>query len=319
MELHQVRYFLAVSKFLNFTRAAEHCNVTQPALTKAVQKLEEELGGELVHRERQLTQLTDLGKMVLPMLERTLGAAEAAQQRAKQYKRREIAPLKIGLARSVSPSVLMTSLSRTAISIPGLQVELIESSGEHLNNMLLEGEINVAVSGDSESAPDRIDQWRLFEERYVVIAKKDDPIALEKSIPLNALGRLVFLEVADCPVLKRLRDMDFGDRSRPEVRHRGAQNGHLQHMVAAGMGVMLAPEYTPRLPSLTAVPLEGDPVRRSVYLLAVSGRRYSPALDLFIKTTRTQDWARGAAVTPTSNHTTSPHVANGPSAICNSR
>ena len=51
MELHQVRYFLAVASTLNFTRAAEQCNVTQPALTKGVQKLEQELGGQLIYRE----------------------------------------------------------------------------------------------------------------------------------------------------------------------------------------------------------------------------------------------------------------------------
>ena len=83
MELHQVRYFLAVASTLNFTRAAEQCNVTQPALTKGVQKLEQELGGQLIYRERQLTQLTDLGKEVLPMLERTLASAEAVRRRAQ--------------------------------------------------------------------------------------------------------------------------------------------------------------------------------------------------------------------------------------------
>ena len=54
--------FLALARTLNFTRAAEQCNVTQPALTKAIQKLEQELGGTLIHRERHLTQLTELGK-----------------------------------------------------------------------------------------------------------------------------------------------------------------------------------------------------------------------------------------------------------------
>ncbi|MEY9287064.1 DNA-binding transcriptional LysR family regulator [Bradyrhizobium ottawaense] len=64
LQLYQVRYFLALAKTRNFTRAAEQCNVTQPALTKAIQKLEQELGGALIHRERHLTQLTDLGKMI---------------------------------------------------------------------------------------------------------------------------------------------------------------------------------------------------------------------------------------------------------------
>ena len=60
MELQQIRYFLALARLLNFTRAAEQCNVTQPALTRAIQKLELELGGILIHREHQLTQLSDL-------------------------------------------------------------------------------------------------------------------------------------------------------------------------------------------------------------------------------------------------------------------
>src|SRR4029450_6087470 len=79
MQIYQVRYFLALARTLNFTRAAEQCNVTQPALTKAIQKLEQELGGTLIHRERHLTQLTELGKMILPTLEKILAAAEAVR------------------------------------------------------------------------------------------------------------------------------------------------------------------------------------------------------------------------------------------------
>jgi DNA-binding transcriptional LysR family regulator len=91
MELHQIRYFLAVASTLNFTRAAEQCNVTQPALTKGVQKLEQELGGQLIYRERRLTQLTDLGKEVLPMLERTMTSAEAVRRRAQEFQRKDVA------------------------------------------------------------------------------------------------------------------------------------------------------------------------------------------------------------------------------------
>ena len=68
MELQQARYVLAVAETQNFTRAAETCHVTQPALTRAIQRLESELGGDLIVRERKRTQLTDLGKLVLPEL-----------------------------------------------------------------------------------------------------------------------------------------------------------------------------------------------------------------------------------------------------------
>src|SRR5260370_34699977 len=78
MELFQVRYFLALARTLNFTRAAGACNVSQPALTRAIQRLEEELGGPLLHRERKLTQLTDLGRAMLPHLEAAHAAADSA-------------------------------------------------------------------------------------------------------------------------------------------------------------------------------------------------------------------------------------------------
>src|ERR1700744_6577333 len=93
MELHQVRYFVALANSMTFTRAAEQCNVTQPALTKAIQKLEYELGGPLVFRERQLTQLTDLGKLMLPILEQTLAAIESARTNAREFKRKKEATL----------------------------------------------------------------------------------------------------------------------------------------------------------------------------------------------------------------------------------
>ena len=69
MEMHQVRYFLAVAQELNFSRAAEKCNVSQPSLSRAIQQLEGEFGGPLFNRERNLTHLTDLGEMVRPHLE----------------------------------------------------------------------------------------------------------------------------------------------------------------------------------------------------------------------------------------------------------
>ena len=62
-------------------------------------------------------------------------------------------------------------------------------------------------------------------------------------------------------------------------------------MAAAGFGVILAPEHMPHLPTLKTIPLEGDPVSRTVRLLAVQGRRYSPALDAFVKVARLRDWS----------------------------
>jgi DNA-binding transcriptional LysR family regulator len=83
MEMHQVRYFLAVAEELNFTRAAECCNVSQPSLTRAIKILEEELGGPLFHRERANTHLFELGRMVRPYLAQVYEQAQTAKREAK--------------------------------------------------------------------------------------------------------------------------------------------------------------------------------------------------------------------------------------------
>jgi DNA-binding transcriptional LysR family regulator len=290
MELHQVRYFLAVASTLNFTRAAEQCNVTQPALTKGVQKLEQELGGQLIYRERLLTQLTDLGKEVLPMLERTLTSAETARRTAKEFQRKEVAPLKIGLAQSISASLVLDPIAEIAKFVPGLHVELCEGAAEKLVDLLLEGEINAAMVGDVQDMPARIDDWLLFEERYVAVLAPTHQFANRPSIGIDDLREIVLLERAGCDVAPKIQRSYFPEEQL-QLGYRSSHDLHLQHMAAAGFGVILAPEHMPRLPTLKTIPLEGDPVSREVRLLAVQGRRYSPALEAFIKVARLRDWS----------------------------
>ena len=144
MGLQQIRYFLALANTFNLTRAAEQCNVTQSALTKGVQRLEQELGGRLIYRERQLTQLTDLGKEMLPMLERTLACAEGVRRKAQQFQRKAVAPLKIGLAPSISVSIVLGPIAEVAkqrvrFEVLGLWERLLSPLVGGLGNVIGEG------------------------------------------------------------------------------------------------------------------------------------------------------------------------------------
>ncbi|HEY4200344.1 MAG TPA: LysR family transcriptional regulator [Devosiaceae bacterium] len=290
MELHQVRYFLAVASTLNFTRAADMCNVTQPALTKGVQKLEQELGGELIYRERQLTHLTELGKAVLPMLERALASTEAVRRRARQFQQKEVASLSIGLAPSISASLVLEPIAEVRKFVPGLHVELREESPDQLVELLLAGDINVAIVGNIDEKPERIDDWALFAERYVAVLAPSHHLADLPVIGMDALRDEAILDRSNCEVVPKFQHLLFPDAP-PHHHHRSGQDLHLQHLASAGFGIVLAPEHMPRLPSLKALPIEGDPVWREVHLLAVQGRRYSPALDAFVKVVRLRDWS----------------------------
>src|SRR5690349_15848390 len=122
MELHEIRYFLAVCETRNFTRAAEACNVTQPALTRAIQKLEAELGGLLFTRERSNTHLTELGRVLLPHLQEVATRTEVARQSARRFLRLEEAQLRIGIMCTIGPMCFVGFLSRFRADHPGVVV-----------------------------------------------------------------------------------------------------------------------------------------------------------------------------------------------------
>jgi DNA-binding transcriptional LysR family regulator len=290
VELHQVRYFVAICRLLNFTRAAEHCNVTQPALTKAIQKLEFELGGELIHRERQLTQLTDLGKLVLPTLERLVAAADSARSIAREYQRKDNAPLKIGLTPCVSSNLLVAPLAEVARHVPGIRVEILEEPVDRLLELLFDGNISAAIAADATGLPERIDHWDLFEDHFLVLAAKDNPLADMDGVPMSALTEATWLERTGCNLTEKFWDLVFADDRSPKISHRSKHENHLQNMVEAGLGIMVASAHTPRLPSLGACPIRDDPMHWTVSLLVIAGRRYTPALDAFIKIARLRDW-----------------------------
>ena len=286
MELYQVEYFVVLAKTLNFTRAAEQCGVTQSALTRGIQRLERELGGELLFRERHLTQLTELGKAVLPMLRKTSEAATAARRSAHEYRRKAIAPLRLGLAPTISANLIVGLLTEVVRKLPCLRIETCEERASTLVDMLLEGKINVALAGQFERPSERIDHWPLFTERYVVLASPDHALSRRETVGIEDLAAATLLERDGCELGSGLQ----GTAETVGIRHRSGNESHLQHMAAAGFGVMLSPDHAPRLPSLLAIPLEGDPLRRNVNLLAVAGRRYSPGLDAFIKLAREHEW-----------------------------
>jgi DNA-binding transcriptional LysR family regulator len=289
MELQQARYVLAVAKTQNFTRAAKTCHVTQPALTRAIQRLESELGGDLIVRERKRTQLTDLGKLVLPELQSMVAAADDAHLRAKSFRSREIAPLKIGLTPCVSASLIVRPLAEVARLMPGLRVDVLEHAADRLVEMLLDGAVNAAIVGRAPAPSDRIDHWRLFEEAFSVLVAESDRLASRSSIAPQMLQDLTWLEHTGCEVIEEFWPL-ISSQQPPRIRHRGQHEGHLQHMVAAGLGTMLIAGHTAHIPGLVRKPIEGTSLRRDIRLLAVAGRQYSPALDGFIKSARLLDW-----------------------------
>ena len=107
MNVKELRYFVALSDTLNFTRAAELCFVTQPAFSRAIQNLEARLGGPLLHRERGNTHLTELGRLMLPYFKEVVAQADEARKRAREFVKLDRSVLSVGLMCTVGPTRLV--------------------------------------------------------------------------------------------------------------------------------------------------------------------------------------------------------------------
>ena len=128
MEMHQVRYFLALCEELNFTRAAERCHVAQPSLTRAIKQLEDEMGGALFHRERANTHLSELGRTLKPYLEQVYRRAEEAKREAQEFIRLQKTPLRLGLMCTIAPTNLLDLIAAVRTRHPGIELQIIDAA-----------------------------------------------------------------------------------------------------------------------------------------------------------------------------------------------
>ena len=148
MEMQQVRYFLAVATEFNFTKAAEKCNVSQPALTRAIKLLEAEFSGDLFRRERPQAQLTELGERMYPLLKQCYESALGARSLASTIKSGELGSLKLALTRTIDPNLSTSHLLELNRLFKRLEVKLLRGTAGEVLQFLKNGEADLAIGSD---------------------------------------------------------------------------------------------------------------------------------------------------------------------------
>ena len=187
MEMHQIRYVLAAARTLNFTRAAGECNVSQPALTKAIRALETELGGPLFHREGKRMLLSEFGRSLLPHLGNILEEAQVARALADNFRLLVQVPIRIGIMSTVGHVRFSRFLAQFQKEHEGVEVAVSESDIADLKEKLNAGELDIAVLNPMEGLGERFHAIDLYAERYLVILPPDHRLARQNVVELNDL------------------------------------------------------------------------------------------------------------------------------------
>lgn len=289
MEINQVRYFLTLCRELNFTRAAELCHVSQPALTKAIKNLEEELGGELFRRERGNTHLTDLGRLVKPHLEQVFSATEAAGEEARSFRKVKKAPLRLGVMCTISPQMMVGFLRAVRERIPAVELVIREHAGAALIEAMMKGEMDVAIVG-MPKLPTRLDAIPLYTERYGVAFAKGHRFEKMNAVPARELADENYVERSLCEYQDHWDAMNLGWDVDVKVRFRSEREDWVQAMLAAGMGCAIIPEFMPRLADVALRLLVEPEVGRTISLATVAGRRHAPATRAVAELARSYRW-----------------------------
>jgi LysR family hydrogen peroxide-inducible transcriptional activator len=297
VELGQIRYFVELARTLNFTRAAEACNVTQPALTRAIQKLEEELGGPLFHRERSRTQLTELGQLMLLPLERALAGARDAAMQAEAFRRRETSPLRIGLELSVPAAVLAPVISALRQKNSSIELTLRQGPQSELCERMLQGELDLALLVDGPELPERMHRWTMFFERYVLICPPEHRFKDDGKVTVRDMAGESLLLNADaaCPIRRFVADIFDRNDVKPKRQHFASSAEQILELVRASLGVSVAGERMPESAPLLRRPIAADPDGRTVVLAVVAGRPLGPTPAMCVKLIRARAWCDHAS------------------------
>lgn len=290
MEMHQVRYFLAVSELLNFTRAAERCNVSQPALTRAIQALEDELGGPLFRRERSNTHLTELGRLMRPHLAEVLAQSDAARIRAREFARLRDTPLTLGVMCSIGPARLLELIHRFQERHATVNVLLRDADGASLQKALAEGELDVALFGLPGEVDDRFHTVPLFRERFVIAFPPGHRFGQLNAVPLGELAAERYLSRVGCEYADYMTRIYDERGIELNIPFESPREDWIQTMVMAGLGVTFIPENSLTVAGLQARPLIDPEVERQINLVTVRGRQHSPAVGAFVREAMSFRW-----------------------------
>ncbi len=291
MEMHQVRYFLATVSELNFTKAADKCNVTQPSLTRAIKLLEDELGGDLFRRERPHAQLTELGQRMYPLLKQCYESALGARSLATAIKNGEVGTLRLALSQTINPELLTPCLSELRRLFNRLELKLLRGTASEIVELLKKGEAELAVAADIEEEWDRLDRWPLFTERFQLLVNARHRLASLTAINVEDLRQERFLRSAHCERTEKLasllrsHDLDLGNG------HELTSERDLITLLEADFGVAFAPLSMSCPNTLKQASVGGIELDRSVYLYGVAGRERTAVASAVLKMLRAADWS----------------------------
>ena len=244
MELQQLRYFSSVADLANFTRAAEHCNVSQPSLSQQIINLEKELGHNLFHRLGRKAVLTEAGTTFLDRTRKILFEIDNASRELTD------SPslgrlINVGAIQTLAPYILPEVIEICRDRYPNLHIIIQEDFRTALVNGVLEGELDLALVSLPVKDDIRLDVQPIMKEPLLLVVGKNHRLATKTKVTAADLIDETFVMMGTASSLTQQVKSFCGDHHfEPKITHRCSQVPTVKALVARGVGVSVLPQIT---------------------------------------------------------------------------
>lgn len=242
MEIHQLRYFVAVAEEGSFSRAAAREHVAQPSLSQQIQKLEAEVGHRLFDRLSRTVVVTEAGQCLLDYARKILVEIAEARRCLDDLKGEISGRLTVGAILTMAPYVLPRIIGKFQARYPKIVLEIVEDTTEALASRLEDGTLDIAIMSTCQQST-ALEPHRLGDEELLVLLPNQHHLAKKKKISWSDLKSEKFLLLHEVHCLSaQVCRLLATHNLQPEWAFRGAQLGTIAQMVATGMGVSVVPQ-----------------------------------------------------------------------------
>ncbi|MEX3955520.1 LysR family transcriptional regulator [Trinickia sp. EG282A] len=296
LDLNDLQAFTALVKLGNFRKAAESINISQPALSRRIDKLEEALGVRLFERTTRRVYLTTVGQAFAPSAEQLLDDLDAALLSIREVSSSRLGHVTIACVPSAAHYFLPTVIAQYRLRYPRIRVKLFDASANEVLNAVKNGEADFGVGFVGSQDAD-VEFKLLTQDRFVVACRRNHPLASKKRVSWSEFYEHDYVSVDRTSGNRLLLDQALGAiapraPSVCETRHVTTTLG----LVEAGLGIAAVPSMAmpqSEHPLLTSVPLVDPVVTRRVGLVSRRGRQLTPAAQEFYRMIVDLQGARG--------------------------
>jgi LysR family hydrogen peroxide-inducible transcriptional activator len=270
MEIHQLRYFVAVAEEKSFSRAAEKVRIAQPSLSQQIQKLESELGHPLFDRLARRVLLTEAGSGFLPYARRILNELSSAQRFVSDSSADPSGSVSLGILPTIAPFVLQALLVRCSERFPQIHLHVIEDVTDNLTRMVDTGEVDLAIISTCRAgAGIHVEHW--IDEPLLAALPAHHPLATRAAIAWRELKRETVLVLPESNCLSRQIQKWCAAHRIRQKRIEAVQLSTLLAIVSSGGGISLVPKIALNIfhagTQCVFLPFKGVEPKREINLL----------------------------------------------------